>query len=188
VRISLIIGGKLWRSNPPDTSLGHPLRSSFGSASQRVPVRWAKFISLPDVSVFAKHLARGVEDSIFLEQKHRRNDFRVFALFGHLSGRLKNFIAPFDGGFSGERAKPFPQLRVARDGVYQNRQGVESGAGVCCHDCVRGGVSNLCRIQRAVNGFGEDFPRRIFLSCFARLAINDVTEIAATEFFQWSNF
>jgi len=95
------------------------------------------------VAKFAERLQRGVKDFFLREQEQRGNDFRVFSLFVHAPGRRENFIAPFDGGFSGERAKPFLQFPVMRDGMNQDCQRVKSRAGVCCHDCFCDGVSKV---------------------------------------------
>jgi hypothetical protein len=48
--------------------------------------------------------------------------------------------------------------------------------------------TSLCPLGYDSAGQLQILPQRIFLSCFARLAINEATEITAIEFFPWSNF
>ena len=97
-------------SNPPrGTSLHSPLRCE---------LRLGKLEpSLFDVPVLAEHLKGGSEDFFFREQEQCGNDFWVFALPAHASGGGKNFIASFDGGFSGQRAKPGAQFWLVRNGL-----------------------------------------------------------------------
>jgi hypothetical protein len=96
------------------------------------------------VSVLAERLTGDGEDFFFRQQEQRGNYFWVFALPAHAVDGGKDFIAPFDGEFSGQRAKPVSQFRLVRDGLDQYRQGVEGGAGVCCH------VSNARRRFKVV--------------------------------------